>query len=336
MPDITGTTALDVAIGLAFLFFLLSLVVSAVNELIASLLAWRAKNLEEGIRNLLGDETAAFYATPRVKALGKEKRGKPGERRKPSYIPARTFALTVLDTFAPEIAQKMDAEDPSQPASRDVIEVAEREIERITYEPVKAILQSALGEARTRLDAFRVALEAEFDATMDRASGWYKRKVQYALIALAIATAFAFNADAFQIGSQLAKDDAVRAAIVAEATATAEAVAGTGEPEPTDGEPPPDTESRFEAVADSVDDVKGLGLAIGWNEATIPEVSGFWDGVLGWLGKLGGLLFTGFAVSLGAPFWFDALGKISHLRSTGNREGTAKDDTRSAVDRDER
>ena len=116
MPDITGTTALDVVIGLAFLFFLLSIVVSAVNELIASLLAWRAKNLEEGIRNLLGDETAAFYATPRVRALGKEKRRKPGERRKPSYIPARTFALTVLDTFAPEIAQRMDAKDPSKPA----------------------------------------------------------------------------------------------------------------------------------------------------------------------------------------------------------------------------
>jgi hypothetical protein len=37
---------------------------------------------------------------------------------------------------------------------------------------------------------------------------------------------------------------------------------------------------------------------------------------------------------LGAPFWFDLLGKFARLRSTGRREGTEKTD-RSAVDRDD-
>src|SRR4051794_7574060 len=56
MPDLTGFPAIDVAIGLAFMFFLLSTVSSAVNEAIASLLGWRAKTLEQAISHLLGDD----------------------------------------------------------------------------------------------------------------------------------------------------------------------------------------------------------------------------------------------------------------------------------------
>ena len=37
----------------------------------------------------------------------------------------------------------------------------------------------------------------------------------------------------------------------------------------------------------------------------------------GILSKLLGLLFTAAAVSLGAPFWFDFLGRIVNLRLTG-------------------
>src|SRR3954454_3449461 len=55
MPDLTGFPAINVAIGLAFLFFLLSTASSAINEAIASLLGWRAKTLERAVSNLLGD-----------------------------------------------------------------------------------------------------------------------------------------------------------------------------------------------------------------------------------------------------------------------------------------
>ena len=39
--------------------------------------------------------------------------------------------------------------------------------------------------------------------------------------------------------------------------------------------------------------------------------------------KILGLLMTVAAVSLGAPFWFDLLGKVAQLRSTGKREEPA-------------
>lgn len=55
MPDLSGFPALDVAIGLFFLYFLLSTISSSINEAIANLLGWRAKTLEDAIRSLVDD-----------------------------------------------------------------------------------------------------------------------------------------------------------------------------------------------------------------------------------------------------------------------------------------
>ncbi|MFQ6027733.1 MAG: hypothetical protein ACE5Q6_09600, partial [Dehalococcoidia bacterium] len=49
------------------------------------------------------------------------------------------------------------------------------------------------------------------------------------------------------------------------------------------------------------------------------------DDLWGWLIKLGGILFTAVAVSLGAPFWFDLLNKFVNLRSGGNKPPKASD-----------
>ena len=66
--NLTGLPALDVAIGLSFMFLLLSLLASAVQELLASLFALRAKTLEQGLRNMLADPDAPAppRATPAI------------------------------------------------------------------------------------------------------------------------------------------------------------------------------------------------------------------------------------------------------------------------------
>ena len=50
-----GSTILEVAVAIVFIYLLVSLVVSAINELIAALLKSRAKNLVKGIQALLQD-----------------------------------------------------------------------------------------------------------------------------------------------------------------------------------------------------------------------------------------------------------------------------------------
>ena len=44
---------LDIAIGLIFIYLILSLLASEIQELIATIFQWRAKHLKEAIENLL-------------------------------------------------------------------------------------------------------------------------------------------------------------------------------------------------------------------------------------------------------------------------------------------
>ena len=63
---------IDVAIGLIFFYVVLSLICSAVQELVASVFGLRSSNLGKGIHNLLGEEYAdKVYKHPLIKHLAK-------------------------------------------------------------------------------------------------------------------------------------------------------------------------------------------------------------------------------------------------------------------------
>ena len=111
VPNLTNIPALDVVIGLAFIYFILSLVLSSVTETISAVFQVRWKKLQQGLRELFleaGDQAdrkknedlwGDFWRNPRIQALFKQT-GKLGARG-PSYIPPRVLALTLLDTLAP-------------------------------------------------------------------------------------------------------------------------------------------------------------------------------------------------------------------------------------------
>jgi hypothetical protein len=299
--NLSGSAALDVLLGLFFLYFLLSIVCSAINESLAAVLNMRARYLERGVRTLLGREAhvRSFYNQWRLRALMKP----PGKifkgPRKPSYIPARTFALTLLDTFAPP---------DDETDSRDLIGRATKALEPTSdskmNEIVRGALRDALAESRDDVDRFRASIERTFDETMDRASGWYKRRVQLILFALALGLTCVMNADTLAIGQRLWKDDALRAAVVAQANNVVRS--GSAECAQTSA-----GETKADAAAKCVDAVNEFGLPLGWSHTTSPH--SFWSA----LGKILGLLVTAFALALGAPFWFDLISKVSRVRGSG-------------------
>ena len=83
-----GFPILEVAIGLSFIYLLLSLICTTVNETIATLTRRRSKVLEKAITNIIGDPKLKneLYSHPVIKSLSEG--GKP-----PSYIPAPKFAV---------------------------------------------------------------------------------------------------------------------------------------------------------------------------------------------------------------------------------------------------
>jgi hypothetical protein len=326
MPDITEFPALDVAIGLAFMFFLLSIVCSSIQEGIASVLKLRARNLEAGIRSLIADKEKAddFYENWRIDALKTPRWLRPSKRkpRKPSYIPSRTFALALIDTLAPTPGQKDD---------KNVLEAARKKIKKMPDGSGKDLLLDAIDESGEKLNVFRGEIEDAFNATMDRATGWYKRKVQVILFVIAVIVAGSLNADTFNVAQRLFQDDALRAEVVGQA------VKAAGEDPPT---PPEDVTAK--TVEDQIKQARATALPLGWSGENIPDKPdpeewwGSWNWLPPWLLKIGGILVTAFALMLGAPFWFDVLGRFANIRSSGNRIGTPKDDETAPVDRDER
>ena len=316
MPDLTGLPALDVLIGLAFLFFLLATVVASINEILQTMLNARARVLTRGIKTLLeSDEAAdAFFDQWRIKRLAKpagfvRRRAQrlPGvaDVRRPSYLPARAFALGLLETASPD----------NSAVGANLIAEAQSTVSQIGIPSFRSAALQGLSEAQTQLNATVEELEHAFDEVMDRASGWYKRYVQWWLLALGLAVAIALNVNTFTVAERLWKDDALRASIVQQAQTR------VGEDKPTSPE-----SATPKTVADQIDKIDELKLPIGWDKANRKG---------DWLGRLAGWIVTAGAIALGAPFWFDVLGKLSRLRGTGNREGTEKNDSRAPEDRDD-
>ena len=75
MLNLTGIPALDLAIGLALIYFLLSTLAATVQEFIAAIFGLRARTLEQGLRSMLEDPKQGwtyvdkFYDHPLIKSL---------------------------------------------------------------------------------------------------------------------------------------------------------------------------------------------------------------------------------------------------------------------------
>jgi hypothetical protein len=292
--------ALEVVVALAFLYFVLSLVCSSVNETIAGALRWRSKHLRRGIENLLSGEESITDAGkdaaerllrhPLIQSLARPK-GKERKLPVPAYIPSNAFvsALLTLDLSPP------DGQEPPEGAKAPTnAEEVKSAIKKIDSKHVQRVLLLLLEESGDDVAKFREASERWFDDAMDRVSGWYRRRTQFWLALWAVVAAVALNADTVRIAETLWKDEAVRSAVVAHAEQAAE--------------------DQDEPIEESV---KELEIPLGWSLSTGDDPRDIPNDGLAWVAKVLGLVVTIFALLLGAPFWFDLLGKVARLRVSG-------------------
>jgi hypothetical protein len=299
-----GSEILEVAIGLVFVYLLLSMICSVFNEWISRMVAMRSRDLEGGIRNLLQKEDLVYevYKHPLVKGFYRQGLFDRWLKRegKPSYIPARTFALALLDIVAP-------ADPDAKPKEFDQVRDAAAKSTLLGEEMRKTVL-ALMDETVNDLKKARQNIENWFDDAMDQVSGWYKRKAQLIILGLALIVSLVLNADSITIANSLFGDATVRASVVAAAVETAK----QQQPAPTG------TDTDFTMVSRIQTELQQLGFPIGWIQASDKYVDPreVPSGPQGWLNKLVGLLITSFAVSMGAPFWFDMLNKLVNLRAT--------------------
>ncbi len=317
-----GSTVLEVAIGIIFIYLLLSLVCSVVNEWIAGILALRAKNLAAGIKNLLQDDKGtavakAIYNHSLIQGLSKTSqkpstnvpattpdvpptavvplKGKDG----PSYIPARTFAIALMDNLGLLLPSDPNADSTARVNTQVKIVNDISGLDPTLKQGIIALIKQANGN----IALLQQNIENWFDDAMDRVSGWYKRQAQVLLFCLGLGLALAVNADTVYIADTLMHNDAMRSSIVSEAGKIS-----------SQGQPPKEAKEVF-------DELKKVPLPIGWSEdpedkkptGLVMAIStpGAGMRIVGWL-------LTAAALSLGAPFWFDMLNKVMRIRLAGN------------------
>lgn len=194
----------------------------------------------------------------------------------------------------------------------------------------------------------RQNIEEWFDNSMERLSGWYKRRSQTIALIIGLSIALLFNVDSLTFATQLWRDPAVRMTLAAQAQATVEQ-----NPSGFSG-----TDANQLLALNT--EINQLNIPIGWVGTVLPadasgavsygdgtsqlctlvptsaiELFGFhFDGKCypiintphfndwaGWLLKLVGLLITGLAAAQGAPFWFDILKNVVNVRSVGANPG---------------
>jgi hypothetical protein len=161
-----GSSILDVAIALGFVYLLLSLVSTAINEGIATMLQKRGANLFEGIKNLLNDPkftglAQQLYTHGLVEGISQNGADPQKANRLPSYIPSRTFSLALLDLLSTQGAG--NGCDETVASAQDRLKAAQ---DALAKNPSSADLQAAVSDATAMLDKAQRCNDAKvaFDA----------------------------------------------------------------------------------------------------------------------------------------------------------------------------
>jgi hypothetical protein len=299
-----NSSILDVAIGMVFIYVLISLLCSAIKEMISQVLKLRAKNLEAGLVNLLqsgeGNQLAAkIYSHPLINGLSK-----PG--MKPSYIPPKNFTLALMDVMSGNTG-KPPTDNKSLLHSLEAGHFANAEAGKAVI-----LLLNAAGNDANKA---RESIENWYNDAMDRVGGWYKKTSQTIIFVIALVICFSLNIDSIKISQTLWTDTALRQVIVE--TASSQNVKDlVSQQTPVNGQSTDtvttdDLKKSAEHSAALLEQIKDLKLPIGWQEEAFAEIN--------WFIKIMGLLISSLAASLGAPFWFQLLNKVVDLRSAGKQ-----------------
>ncbi len=197
------------------------------------------------------------------------------------------------------------------------------------------------------LAAMRLNSETWFNESMDRLSGWYKRKATLLAFIIGLVLAGFLNVDSIILAEHLWKEPTLRQALVANATKFTRD--NETLPESLGGESPQDAVTFFN------EQLAGLDIPLGWafeksNLETYEEngvkkyetcslipigkhtvwglqekgslnicqkINNAPTDTAGWFLKVLGIILSAGAAAQGAPFWFDILKKLVNIRGAG-------------------
>ncbi len=360
----TGIIALNIVIGLIFIYALYSLLTTTIMEFVAIIFQLRARNLKRAIRRMLddGDEKVfynEFANTPVIKYLSSNRFSWFFKVNTfPSYISPKSFTQALVYIFLNEGKDGLlDQKDRNNGDKAILNNISDKLLEdNFLNKDTSKYLRLLLLESKGDFDKFTKSVEKWFDDMMVRCVGWYKKNITFLTFGLAFIMAMLFNIDTIQIIDQLSKDPKAREQYVE--------LAGQllNNTKINTAIPAFDTTLENRLLKDSALFAQSGNDSVAFKEAVMDSVNKYFLSIEGdllakmnalyvtsqeaesilrfkrkgctpwffnsWLNLLG-CLITALALSLGAPFWFDLLNKFMKLRSSLGAE--VKKDIRATV-----
>lgn len=190
-----GSTVLEVVVGLTFCYATVALIVSTLQEALASALRLRSGCLLAGIKSMLNDPT---FTTLARALYGHALINPHAADTKPAHIEPAHFAIALVDAI--------------QTIPGDIVQLG-RDIDALPDPQIRRALQGIYQRANGDIDAFQAALAAWFDSAMERVSAAYKRRAMMISLALSLLLAMLFNIDSIHLFKSLWQHPALAAQI---------------------------------------------------------------------------------------------------------------------------
>ena len=289
------TVIIQVAIGIIFVWVILAVITSQVQEWIASSLAWRAKMLEDAIEQMLGNPEVKnkLYNHPLIQGLYSS-----NGKRKPGGIPQDKFAMVLFEEVINSGITVADAKNTFDNLKKSVAVLKSKGEGSALTNFAKSLdtlligIEEKTDDATHSITEARVRVESWFNDSMERLGGAYRRRMQIVGIIVGIAVAATLNVDTGAIINTLWRDPVLRQAIVTQASQVKETDVQSGQT------------PSIEEIAKNAEKLNVLSLPIGWSSKNIPTNAN------GWVSKVIGILLSGMAAAQGAPYWFDIMRKL--------------------------
>lgn len=327
---------LEIVIGLIFVYLLLSLLASIVQELLSNLTSLRGRLLLKSVAQLLelddkDAKKALFDKFKNSRVYKKYYNQTLVGSKLPSYLSSSQFLSVVKDLLktpqaegAAEGAVVDRSADNAENTELSVVKDTDlrNSLEMLQYH-VNTGGRSLDDTVKAEVDEAEAMVSKYFNEMMDLASAWYRRNVQYILILIGLSIAVVFDADTFEIYRSLGNNSSTRQEVLQLAT---DFVNNNRIAEYQD--PPSDTsatnEDNSEVISGRIDSLKTQLTDLIQTEINTPSSplglgwSNLPTGAKDWLFKLIGWVITALAISLGAPFWYDLLKTLVSVRGAAS------------------
>jgi len=216
------------------------------------------------------------------------------------------------------ISELRDVDDPTRKGLEEALNALPETVQDSLLDLARRARLNA-NSIQEDFQEFRKEVEGWYDRSLDRASGVYTRNARGVSILIGLLIAVASNADTFNIVGKLSRDAALREAVSTYADRVVQVGNAPGVPSRAMLPAWSEVSTNMKAAIDET------ALPIGWDANKSKEQLSY-DGrqpknnlEIAWVLVRTGLgwLISGLAIAMGAPFWFDLLGKIMRVKNTG-------------------